>query len=119
MCVTFVAYAVAIERRHLHDVVQVSPPNAPAFIARAPPSVPGMPAKNSAGQAPLDRCFATSRMRSGTAPHLVVVHALELAEHSMRIDDRAANAAIAHEQVTAEPNPHDGRRCVQAREKRA
>ncbi len=31
---------------------QVSPPNAPAFIASAPPKVPGMPAKNCAGPKP-------------------------------------------------------------------
>ncbi len=31
---------------------QVSPPKAPAFIASAPPTVPGMPAKNSAWPRP-------------------------------------------------------------------
>jgi hypothetical protein len=31
---------------------QVSPPQAPAFMASAPPSVPGMPARNSAWPSP-------------------------------------------------------------------
>ena len=48
--------AAARERRRgdrssstLSTCVHVSPPNAPAFIASAPPTVPGMPAKNAAG----------------------------------------------------------------------
>src|SRR5207253_84642 len=45
---------------------QVSPPKAPAFIASAPPSVPGMPAKNSAGPSPhLMHCRA---MRAQATP---------------------------------------------------
>ena len=45
---------------------QVSPPNAPAFIVSAPPSVPGMPAKNSAG--PSCRPMARRAMRAHGTP---------------------------------------------------
>ena len=34
---------------------------------------------------------------------------LELVEHAVRVDHGAANAAVAHEQVAAEPDPHHRR----------
>ena len=90
---------------------QVSPPNAPAFIASAPPSVPGMPAKNSAGPRPhLMHCLASfAHAHAAAAPDLVVAAPLELVEHAVRLDHRAANAAVAHQQVAAEADPHHRR----------
>jgi hypothetical protein len=34
---------------------------------------------------------------------------LQLVEHAVRFDHRAANAAVAHQQIAAEPDPHHRR----------
>src|SRR6267154_5278329 len=49
---------------------QVSPPNAPAFIANAPPKVPGIPAKNSAGpRFHLEHCLASLAQGTPASHH--------------------------------------------------
>ena len=103
---------------------QVSPPNAPAFIASAPPNVPGMPAKNSAGPRPhLMHCLRDAR--AGDARF--AEHARSGCARSSRSsvpcvrDDHAAQPAVAHQQVAAEPDPVDRhvRRAARAGTRRA
>ena len=96
----------------LSTCVHVSPPNAPAFIASAPPTVPGMPAKNAAGPS----CQRTQRFASSmqASPALARTRVSSSRSSSrgklLGRDHGAANAAVAHEQVRPEPEPMHRRR---------
>ena len=97
---------------------QVSPPQAPAFIASAPPSVPGMPAKNSAGPRPhFTHCRAIARRILRPRRVRVALEALEQAQAPASIS-RAAQPAVAHQEVAAEAHPqhrHLGRQLADER----
>ena len=86
---------------------QVSPSHAPAFIASAPPNVPGMPAKNSAGPRPHFTHCRASRAHGTPACALDArcADALDRAQRAVHRHHRAAHAAVAHQEVAAEPDP--------------
>jgi hypothetical protein len=97
---------------------QVSPPKAPAFIASAPPTVPGMPLKNSAGpRSQRAHCLASAR--TAHPPRQYTSRSPRRSSALERIagrDHHAPHAAVAHQQVAAEAQPqqrHFGRQDLQ------
>ena len=97
----------------LSTCVHVSPPKAPAFIASAPPTVPGIPAKNAAGPScqRTQRFASSMQARPALARTIARVEALELARQAAGRDDRRRGCRRrARKQIRPEPEPMDRRR---------
>ena len=80
----------------------ISPPNAPAFITRPPPTLPGIPSPNSSPARPRSTASVNQRaeLRGRTRADLHVVE-LQAREALAEVDDQSAHAAIADQQIGA------------------
>jgi len=109
----------AIDAGGFKQDILVSPLLAPAFMRKAPPIVPGMPKKNSSPLMLAAAAVSATRLSSAAAPGANdVAFGVGLAEPTRtEPDHHARHAAIAHDQVGADPDDIDRKLARQMREK--